>query len=103
MGLLQYCLNLPVMPPDYGTDCDYNQEKFTRKVNLSLLDEETDTQQDWEHFLNSASKVDRLILWDDRKKSENKIYSGYLQATRQAYIWHLKKPKSIVFFGVKNK
>ncbi len=70
---------------------DYNREKFTRKVNLSRLDEETDTRQDWEHFLISASEVDRLILWDDRKKSENKIYSGYLQATRQAYIWHLQQ------------
>jgi hypothetical protein len=70
---------------------DYNQDKFTRKVNLSLLDEKTDTPRDWEHFLSSASKVDRLILWDDRKKSENKIYSGYLQATRQAYIWHLEQ------------
>ena len=72
---------------------DYNQEKFTRKVDISLLDEKTDTPQDWECFLNSVSKVDRLILWDDRKKSENKIYSGYLQATRQAYIWHLKQAK----------
>lgn len=70
---------------------DYNQDKFTRKVNLSLLDEKTDTPRDWEHFLSYASKVDRLILWDDRKKSENKIYAGYLQATRQAYIWHLKQ------------
>ena len=70
---------------------DYNQEKFTRKVDISLLDEETDTPQDWKHFLNAASKVDKLILWDDRKKSENKIYSEYLQASRQAYIWHLKQ------------
>lgn len=72
---------------------DYNQVRFTRKVNLFWLDEKTDTPRDWEHFLNYASKVDRLILWDDRKKSENKIYSGYLQATRQAYIWHLTQAK----------
>ena len=34
---------------------DYNQEKFTRKVDISLLDEKTDTPRDWEHFLSSAS------------------------------------------------
>ena len=70
---------------------DYNQEKFIRQVNISQLDETTDTQQDWKYFLNNASKVDKLILCEDRKKSKNKIYSGYLQATRKAYIWHLKQ------------
>lgn len=70
---------------------DYNQNEFTRKVDVSRLDEETDTAQNWKQFVTSASKVDKLILWDDRKKSENIIYSDYLQATRQAYIWHLRQ------------
>ena len=26
MGLLQYCLNLSVIPPDCGTDCDKGKE-----------------------------------------------------------------------------
>ena len=26
MGLLQYCLNLSVIPPDGGTDCDKGKE-----------------------------------------------------------------------------
>ena len=29
MGLLQYCLNLSVIPPDCGTDCDKGKEEHS--------------------------------------------------------------------------
>ena len=32
MGVLQYCLNLSVIPPDYGTDCDKGEEAHSRNA-----------------------------------------------------------------------
>ena len=32
MGLLQYCLNLSVIPPDCGTDCDKGKEAQSRNT-----------------------------------------------------------------------
>ena len=34
MGLLQYCLNLSVIPPDYGTDCDKGKEAHSGTLHF---------------------------------------------------------------------
>ena len=69
---------------------DYGREELIRKVNISVLDEITDSQSEWNDFLKKTKSVDILILWDDRKETTNKILSQYLYATRQAYVWHLE-------------
>ena len=48
---------------------DCNQREFTRKVDISMLDKTIDTPNDWQQFLVSAEGIDKLILWEDRKKS----------------------------------
>ena len=57
---------------------DYNQREFTRKVDVSLLDDTTDSPDDWQKFLLSTENLDKLVLRDDRKRSNNEPISKVL-------------------------
>ena len=61
-------------------------DEITRKVKISYLLKEIDTEEDLNNFLKKVDLVDTLIIENDVNQSTNKIIAEYQKATLKAFI-----------------
>jgi len=68
-----------------------DEKELTRKINLSVLDENIDTEEDFNLFLATIEEVKTLYIFDDRPNNQNPIYKEYSDEILKAFIVWFEK------------
>ena len=68
-----------------------NKNSCKRLMNLSWLDSHTDTYDAWKTLMLKLSHINKLILYNDRIKTENPIILSRNDASLKAYIYRLQQ------------
>lgn len=71
-----------------------------RKVNIDELDENIDTEEDWNNFVKCLQSVDKIILYYEGTKYSNPIIANYREATIKAYLCRLMQLGKTVFLNM---
>ncbi|PBC74943.1 hypothetical protein [Fibrobacter intestinalis] len=80
---------MPIDTPLYLQDYNlFDYPVYRRKIPLSVLDRQIDTQRDFDAIAEKLKYVDKLYLVDDRKKIESPFVQRHALATKKAFLWH---------------
>jgi len=75
--------------------CDYCLfdvgKTFVRKICAEDIDEQVDTEEDWNKLLKLLKEFDVVVLYDYRVNSSNPIIQSYRNVTLRAYLYRLKE------------
>ena len=71
-----------------------------RKVNIDELDENIDTEEDWNNFVKCLQSVDKIILYYEGAKYSNPIIANYREAIIKAYLCRLMQLGKTVFLNM---
>ena len=75
--------------------CDYCLfdigKNMIRKLSITDIDEQVDTEDDWNRLLDALKGLDVLVLYDYDIDSSNPIIKNYREATLKAYLCRLEE------------
>ncbi len=64
---------------------------LVRKLDIADIDEQVDTEDDWNRFLDLLKGLDVLVLYGYDIDSSNPIIKSYREATLKAYLYKFKE------------
>ncbi len=83
--------------------CDYCLfdvgRTLTRKISAVDIDEQVDTEEDWNQLIKVLKGFDVIVLYDYTINSTNPIIQNYRDATLRAYLYRLKENRVNVYLA----
>lgn len=78
---------------DYRCDyCLFDINKtLIRKISIADIDEQVDTEEDWNQLLKCLKEFEVIVLYDYLVNSANPIIQSYRESTLKAYLYRFQK------------
>ena len=64
---------------------------LVRKISAESIDEQVDTEEDWNRLLDILKEFEVIVLCDYGVSSSNPIIQSYRNVTLRAYLYRLKE------------
>lgn len=75
--------------------CDYCLfdvgQLLVRKISVSDIDNQIDTEEDWNQLLKMLKEFELIVLYDCNINSSNPIMLNYREVTMKAYLYRLRE------------
>ncbi len=86
---------------DYRCDyCLFDVGKTTtRKISVSDIDEQVDTEEDWNQLIKVLKDFEVIVLYDYAINSANPIIQNYRDVTLRAYLYRLKENEVNIYLA----